>query len=264
MPDVLGRLVDRLTVEQAVTPTAEWARTLIREHDAARPRSRQTAIGMSAIGHPCARRNVYLLNGAPKTNPGDPLAAWIGTAVHAQLAEALEAHDAGWLTEVPVEVPGYGLTGNVDAWHPAHGIVLDWKVVGETTLRKVRASGPGQQYRYQIHTYAMALDMRHPVETVAIAFVPRSGRMASVHMWSEPYDQEVAEAALRRLEQLRIVAPLGPAFAPTGGDPLLCSWCPYWLPGSTDPAAGCPGMADTPTPVTPSTVAEALGGTNRK
>jgi hypothetical protein len=247
-----------------VIPTADQVRHIIRDHDANRPRSRQTSIGVSEIGHPCARRLVHKITGTKPTNAGDPLAAYIGTAVHAALAEAIAAH--GWRTEVPVTVPGYGLRGNVDAWHVADGLVLDWKVVGDTALRLVKASGPGEQYRTQIHTYGMALDLhgdepdRAPISDVLIVFVPRSGRLANLHVWSEPYDEGVAEAGLRRLDALRTVAPLGPALAPATES--FCSWCPYFLPGVTDLSVGCPGVPAAANPVT-ATIADTLG-TNRR
>lgn len=249
--------------------TADDVRRLIRNHADSRPRSRQADIGISEIEHPCARRLVHKINGTEPSNPGDPLAAWIGSATHAQLAEALEFAGEGWATEVPVTIPPYNLRGTVDAWHPWDGIVLDWKVVGESTLRRVRSEGPGRQYRGQVHTYAMALDCFAPelsvarvpssIQTVAIAFIPRSGRLANVHVWSEPYDEAVAEAALRRLEALRAVAPLGPALAPAVES--YCSWCPYWLPGTTDLNKACPGV---PAATRPATVAETLGNTTRR
>ena len=238
-----------------MTLTADWARQVIRDHDAARPRSQQTDIGVSELGHPCARRLVHKIIGTPRSNPGDPLAAYIGTATHAALAEALLASDAGWQVEVPVEFPPpISLRGNVDAWHAALGIVLDWKVVGDAALRRVKADGPGRQYQWQVHTYAAAL--RAPITTVAICFVPRSGRLANLHLWSEPYDHEIAEAALRRLEQLRTVAAIGhPALAPAVDS--WCSYCPYWQPGATDLRVACPGV---PPATRPATIAEHLSG----
>lgn len=233
---------------------ADTLRHIIRDHDANRPRSRQTAVGISEIGHPCARRLVHKINGTPPSNPGDPLAAYIGTAVHASLAEAISAVD-GWQAEVPVEVPGYNLPGTVDAWHPGDGIVMDWKIVGDAALRRVRTAGPGRQYRAQVHTYGAALDLRAPTRTVAIAFVPRSGRLANLHLWHEPYDQAVAEESLRRLDALRTVAPLGPALAPA--TEAFCHWCPYWLPGAGDLAVACPGVPAETDPAT-ATLTETL------
>lgn len=245
--------------------TADDLRQVIRDHDAARPRSQQTDLGISEIGHPCARRLIHKINGTAKSNPGDPLAAYIGTATHTALADAITAR--GWLTEVPVTIPGYGLRGNVDAWHLADGLVLDWKIVGDTALRRVKADGPGQQYRWQVHTYGMALDLhsgvgdRAPISEVMIAFVPRSGRLANLHLWSEPYDEAVAEAGLRHLDDLRTVAPLGPALAPATEH--FCSWCPYWLPGATDLRVACPGVPAATDPVA-APLAEHLGTDNRR
>lgn len=227
--------------------TADDLRTLIITHDDNRPRSLQTTIGPSELGHPCSRRLVHKLVGTAPSNTPDRGAAYIGTAVHAALADALAKHGNGWATEVPILIPGYNIPGNVDAWHAGDGLVLDWKVVGDTALKSAR-KGPSEQYRTQVHLYGLGIERSLPdahVRTVAIAYVPRSGRLTNLILWSEDYDENVAEVALRRYESLQAVAALGPSVAalvPTAD--AYCTWCPYWLPAATDLAESCPGHTD--------------------
>lgn len=236
--------------------TADWVRQLIRDHEQGRPRTQQTHLGISEVGNPCPRRIIHTLQRTPRVNRGDPLAAWIGTAVHVALAEAIR-RDREWLTEIPVHIPGYDLPGTVDAWHPRLGIVLDWKVVGESTLRTVRTQGPGDQYRTQLHLYALALQsIGGAAHRVVIAFIPRSGRLANVHLWEEPYQDQVAEHGLARLESLRALAahPQGAALAPPV--PAHCTYCPWWQPSATDLTRACPGSPPVSSP--PGSLIEAL------
>jgi hypothetical protein len=62
--------------------------------EADRPRSKQTALGPSEVGMECQRALAYrLLNTPEKPDPRLPWAPFIGTAVHAAIAEALEAEN---------------------------------------------------------------------------------------------------------------------------------------------------------------------------
>ena len=224
---------------------ADYCRRLIRGMADAKPRSRQVHIGPSELGGPCARRLVYRLSQTPKVNSdADPLAAWIGTAVHAEIEKSLGDE---WGTELPVSIPEYGIAGTLDAYHRPTRTVLDWKVVGDTTLRKVRTAGPGEQYRTQVHAYALGASLAgYDVDNVAVCFIPRSGRLSSLVLWSEPYDPDVVEAPLRRFEQLKAAADIAgsaaAAMVPTGD--AFCTGCPWFLPGATNPAEACPGHID--------------------
>jgi len=231
-------------------------RDLLRDIADRRPRNHQTAIGPSELGGACDRRLGYRMLGTAKNNTdADPLASWIGTAVHAAIEQAL-ADDPDWLCEIPVTLPGYGITGTLDAYHAPTRTVLDWKVVGATTLRKTRLVGMSEQYRTQVHTYGLALDMAGtPVAEVAVAMIPRSGRMQDLHLWSEPLNPAVVEAALRRYEQIQTVVTIAGDKAPLAlatGE-TFCQTCPWYLPGATDPAEACPGHIDPPTVTGPVT-----------
>lgn len=224
----------------------------------AHPRSLQTRIGPSELGHPCTRRVGYKLLGHPANEfPDDtPWLPTIGTAVHTWLEEQFTQANAGhdharWLTEVTVDVgqvAGTPITGSVDLYDRVTATVIDHKIVGPSTMKKYRTSGPGQQYRSQIHLYGRGLTRRGlPVDTVIVAFLPRNGELRDAHLWHEPYDEQVALDALQRVEGVALtVAALG-----KDGLRLLatadayCQRCPYYQRGSEDPAQGCPGHPGT-------------------
>jgi hypothetical protein len=82
---------------------------------------------------------------------------------------------------------------------------------------------------------------------VAIVFLPRGGLLSGLHVWSEPFDPQVAVDALKRYRATVLaLAHLDPERHPErwalfGTADAYCTWCPYFLPGSTDLSSGCPG-----------------------
>ena len=219
-------------------------RNLIRGIADARPRNHQVHIGPSELGGECDRRLGYRLLGTERVNSdGDPLASWIGTSVHAAIEAGLAGHP-DWECEVPVTLPAYGIAGTLDAYHIPTRTVVDWKVVGDTTLRKTRASGLGAPYRTQIHTYGLALDMAGtPVEHVSVVMIPRSGRLLNLAVFTEALDPEIVEAALRRYEGIKAMVTVAGAAAPTVLPTAdnFCQTCPWFLPAATDPTEACAG-----------------------
>ncbi|MFC4061489.1 hypothetical protein ACFOWE_24580 [Planomonospora corallina] len=221
------------------------------------PRSLQRELGPSEIGCPCDRRLGYRLAGVDPVNPHLPWLAYLGTALHGRLAADLDGRTlpdgARLLAEQPLdvgEVGGRTVTGTSDLY--VAGVVVDWKLVGTTSLRRYRAHGPGHQYRVQLHTYGRGYRRRGlPVTHVAIAFLPRTRELVHRHWWHEPYDERIAVEALRRVEAIAAaVAAAGPHVLP-----LLrtaeahCLYCPWFRPGSTDLTRACPGTAGLLTPV---------------
>ena len=213
---------------------------------AGRPRNHQVAVGPSEIGGPCARRLGFRLAGVPHVNPDtDPLASLIGTAMHALIDEALQDND-DWQTELAVELPAYGIRGTLDAYHAPTKTIVDWKLVGASSLRRYKTNGVGDQYRTQVHTYGLALAMTGiDVDHVAIAFLPRSGILAETYVWSEPLDHDIVDAALVRYETIRDAVTV----APDQALPLLptaeqfCQRCPWYIPAGAPPEA-CAGHRD--------------------
>lgn len=228
------------------------------------PRSLQTKIGPSEVGHPCARRIGYKLLNAPHVNRGQgvPWKPFVGTAVHAQLEDVFGTYDhtraiaspAGyeprWLTEMKVDVGVLGggpddvIEGSCDLYDRMTATVIDWKVVGPAPLKSYRASGPGQQYRSQAHLYGRGWGRRGlPVDTVMIVFLPRNDELHGTYVWHERYDEQVAIDALNRATGIKAVID---AFGnrsmhllPTAD--AWCFRCPYYRSGSIDLSSGCPG-----------------------
>lgn len=227
---------------------------VIKRAVASHPRSLQKRIGPSEVGHPCARRIGYKLlaheeNEFPDDTPWLPT---IGTAVHGWLEEQFTEANRGlddlrWLVEMTVsvgEIAGVDITGHCDLYDRVTATAIDHKVVGPTTLKKYRASGPGDQYRTQIHLYGRGIARRGlPIDTVAIAFLPRNGELRDAYIWHEPYDEQVALAGLQRAEGIALAAQtLGTAALPhLATADAYCTRCPFYRANSQDLAAGCPG-----------------------
>jgi hypothetical protein len=245
------------------------------------PRTLQRTIGPSGIGTACARRLAHELADTPRVRIDDDT-AWlpaIGRAVHAFLAEVFTLANTGrparWLVESRVhvgEITDYGdLDGNTDLYDLDTGTVIDWKIVGVTTLRNARAGRVGAEYRVQGHSYGLGWVNRGlPVRRVMIVFLPRNSRtVRDAVVWSERFDPAIAQRALRRAERVHALTRtlgLAAALALSNGalreagayalaDPAglaedlavpiadACRYCPWLAAGSHDLARACPGVA---------------------
>ena len=221
------------------------------------PRSLQAAVGPSELGTPCLRRLGYkAIDHDPKPNADtDPWASVIGTATHAWMADTYRAENAKldplaplrYLIEHRVHLPG-GISGSCDLFDRDTGDVIDWKITGLPRLKEYRKNGPGQQYRAQAHLYGLGMQLAgERVERVADVFLPRGGRIDQLHVWSEPYNPQIAIDALKRYEEIRAFHitldpqnnPENWALLPTAD--AYCAYCPFFLPGSADLGKGCPG-----------------------
>lgn len=234
----------------------------IRGAIAEQPRSRQTRIGPSELGIPCDRWMSHKLAGTPKVN--DRHAPWlptIGTAVHAWLEDVfslanLPAIQAGqpprWLLETEVSVgtvAGEDITGHCDLYDTVTATSVDWKTTGPTRLKHYRQHGPGEQYRAQGHLYGRGWRRKgYDVDTVAIAFLPRNAELDQAVWWSEPYDEQVAVAALARAEIIGMTSTaLGPAVHSVMSTvDHNCGYCPWFTVGATDLTRACPGDPSRP------------------
>jgi hypothetical protein len=248
----------------------EAVRRLIAQAAAAAPRSQQIDMGPSEAGEPCARRLAYKIIDWRK--PGrdlDPWAAVQGTAIHTWLAEVFRAENRRlgrerYLVEQHVQpvteadarlgLPGW-LTGCADLFDRDTGLVTDWKLTSPDRLRHYAAAGPGRKYRTQAHLYGRGLaNAGEHVRDVSIVFLPRATFLDGLHVWSEPYDPAIAEAAFKRLAAIRsALIALDPeanpgrwGFFPTA--PGSCRHCPWLKPGSRYLARGCPGHLDPASP----------------
>jgi hypothetical protein len=225
------------------------------------PRSQQRTIGPSEIGTPCDHCLAAKLAGWARTDDGVPWLPYIGTAVHAQLEEALLQHEnarnavhttgARYLTEARVMVGHIGgreIWGSTDLVDLTVGMTVDWKCVGASTLRKAKA-GPSQTYRVQAHLYARGWNLAgHRVDHVAIAYLPRNdmGGLNAAVWWHEPYDEQVAIDALDRANRIHANLTALDALGTEARDRWVtalpraegCFDCPKYPDGADLPAPG--------------------------
>lgn len=228
-------------------------RDAIRQH----PRSQQTRIGPSEIGHPCDRWISHKLAGTPEVNDrGAPWLPTVGTAVHAWLEDLFSAltidditagRQPRWLLERRVtigRVAGVDIDGQCDLFEILTGTSVDWKTCGKTRLDKYRRHGPDPDYRVQGHCYGRGWQLAgYAVHTVAICFLPRNAELDQTVWWSEPYDEQVAIRALARAEAIGMAAKaLGPAVHSVMSTvDHNCGDCPYMQLNATDLTRACPG-----------------------
>lgn len=197
-------------------------RSHIEEDIVNQPRSQQARIGPSELGIPCDRCLAHKLAGTPeRVTAHRQWLPYVGTAMHAQLADAfMERNQATganmrWLVETTVsvgDIDGVDITGHADLFDLATGTVVDWKLVGKTTLDNALkpnpktglANGPTPQYRVQAHLYGRGFTRRGlTVNRVAIYYLPRNGlSLRDGWYWSEPYDERIAIGALDRANRI--------------------------------------------------------------
>lgn len=182
------------------------------------PRSLQKRIGPSEIGMPCDHCLAARLAGWTKIENGTPWLPFIGTCVHEHFERfftnpANTENLIDCLTEARVTVgtiAGTPITGSTDLYikhvdlQAGPGMTVDWKIVGNAKLDKVRAhQHPGAQYEAQAHLYAKGWnDAGHPTSHVCVQFLPRNKMtMGQGYTWIAPYQPDIAEAALARANQ---------------------------------------------------------------
>lgn len=247
--------------ERPVVELFSDLRGVITDAMAAHPRSGQVRLGPSEIGCRCARRLGYKLAGMPEVNSQGPGAGWrpqVGTAVHEWLATIFRERNRGqpvrWLVEMKVEAGRIGdnvLDGSCDLYDRATASSIDWKVVGPTTLKTVRRSGPDWQYRVQGHTYAKGWTARGlPVDNVVVAYLPSAGDLNDAYFHSEPYDESIADRAIYRADLIASLVKTGgvEAAAQLPTEDAYCKSCPWYSPASTELTVACPGHKEIPEP----------------
>lgn len=221
-------------------------------------RSAQAHMGPSEIGSPCDRRIAMSLMGVPPVNPGgDGFAAWVGTQGHRGMADIYEWADGRsgrFAVETPLNFPSKLVPrGTGDLLDRRLRCFVDWKFMGNWSLKKLMQHGPSDTYRVQIHTYAYGATVRgEKVERVAIVGMPRQGaKLSELFVWSEPYDKTVALDALARVEAIARDVKVWSVGTNQDTASVIerfqvaddCRYCPNHLPKSTDLSHGCNGKA---------------------
>jgi hypothetical protein len=226
-------------------------------------RSQQTSLGPSEIGTPCDRRIAMSVLRIDPVNPGgDNWASFVGTCVHAGLAEMFlwaNADTGRYAVEVPLKFPSVHVPrGTGDLLDRTMCMFLDHKLMGRWSLDKLTTKGPSPVYRTQVHTYAYGARLKgEVVDHVAIIGWPReAGTLDDLYVWTEPYDPTVAIEALDRVERIaaevkRLSAPMRPDGDWSAGRPMEvarefgtaddCRFCPFHAPGDSTGERGCNG-----------------------
>ena len=212
------------------------------------PRSQQKRIGPSEIGTPCTHCLAARLAGWEKAELGVPWTTTKGTAIHFWLEHLFmdadtrrpdyvaRGHKKRWVCEETVWVGDIGdtpITGSTDLFDLHAGQTVDWKFVGQNSLKKYRAKGPSDTYRVQAHLYGRGWERRGcKVNAVSILFLPAQSAAWGDHFWwSEPYDEQIALAALERANHLDKQIRTLRAFA---GEEAVTQWI-----SGLDRADGC-------------------------
>jgi len=210
----------------------------LRWQDSQRDRSKQVAVGPSAIGG-CRRRVWHTLKQTEKTNiQVDSLSAIMGTFIHTGIAEAITREDPfGENFLIEQQVSSDIITGNIDLFIKDSGIVVDWKTTKVKSLRYF----PSKAQLYQVHVYGWLLEQNgHKVNFVSLVAIPRDGEMADIKVHMEPYSQEIAEEGLRWLDEIKeIIANDSPAPEPEEKVFFCSRYCSYY---DETGVIGCPSM----------------------
>ena len=213
-------------------------------------RSQQKALGASDIAAPCDRRMAYKMLDMAPSNFSDPWYMIIGTAVHAWLETCYKAKNkrlgrTRYLLEYKVKF-GTGLSGRLDCFDTDNNSIIDWKVVGTSTL-KAASIDLNEVYTDQLCLYAKGLsDKGFTVEWLQIVFLPRNNQLSKSIMQRVPFDIERAKAVLARHDAVKkTVKEHGvKALSLLTTDASGCFFCPYYLSGSPLLTEGCSGAQD--------------------
>lgn len=223
------------------------------DFEATSARSVQKSIGPSEIGVACQRALAYRLRDTPeRVDPRVPWAPIQGTATHAYMADVLQWHNKQlgrnrWIVEERVypddEHPGSG-----DAYDWDCETVIDWKLVGDSSLTKYRRH-VRPEYRIQAHLYGLGHERAgRPVKWVRLVYLARDWDYEKSFEWTEAYDPSIAIHALDRLYATSdLLNTLDVTNSPelwnaVPATPTAdCRYCKFYRPGSPADQTGCPG-----------------------
>jgi hypothetical protein len=172
----------------------------VRDYDAARPRSRQAAVGWSEVGG-CRAALGFRLDGAWESDETDTWAAQRGTAIHEYLGPIL----AGPGVRIEVDTEYRGIPGHADIVEPD---AIDDIKTTSLANSKLWADDHSllRRKRIQVHGYAAGLvDAGElPADcTVRLLVIPVDGTFADWWAYEEPFDRSLADEGADRLEEVR-------------------------------------------------------------
>lgn len=240
-------------------------RDVLIAYDAKQPRSLQTGLGPSELGSPCQAQIARKLVGAPKKPVTKPKwSPFQGLQVHKGMEGVVAFWNAElgrerWLAEDKLVIDDE-ISGSGDAYDTDYDMVVDWKHVGESTIKKIQAAQRAgkpipvqvpQIYRVQGHVYGLGhVKKGRNVQWVRLCFLFRGDDYDRSVEWTEEYKPEVAFWALTRyyaikdllieLDAIRHPDNIGLVPTNPGED---CFFCPYRRDGFAADWAGCPGKS---------------------
>lgn len=223
------------------------------------PRSLQTHLGPSELGAACDRQVVGKLVGAPRSNHvSDPWPSVVGSATHAWLAQAFDDDNARdkmlrWVTETRV-TPHPAYSGHADLYDAQEAAVVDHKVLGATSLNKIKSpKGPSRRYRVQLLLYGAGFRaLGLPVRRVVLAAYPRTAAtLDGLYIWEHlctPEDEVLIQDVLNQMAARQAAAQmirngqLQLDQIPITPDDDECFFCFLYRPQAAyDHGPGCPG-----------------------
>jgi hypothetical protein len=205
----------------------------VRDHDAAKPRSRQAEVGWSEVGG-CRAALGFRLDGAFVTDDPDTWGAQRGTAIHEYLERIIGAApyaaygDGGVSTEVPTEYRG--IPGHADI--VGRDYVTDIKTTSLANAL-VWAATPEvlRQKRIQAHGYAAGLVDAGELPddcTVRLLIIPVDGKFSDWFCYEEPFDRTLADEGADRLDYVRDLMAAGEPLPKDKPYAWCESWCPFF------------------------------------
>jgi hypothetical protein len=258
---------------QALNGNSAWGqryagqvRRIVTNHAMRAPRQVQVHLGPSELGVECDLQVVMKLLGFPNTNHVvDPWPSIVGTAVHAWLADAFSSynHLVGQLRFVaeqrvvpfPEHTDSQGHAGTADLYDALELAVVDHKILGETSMAKVRRDPP-RKYKAQLLLYALGYRrLGLPVNRVALVAYPRTtSTLNGLYVWDRPSSaaddeliSEVLEDTVRRKQLVTDIRTGRTTLAKVTRQPDddECYFCPFYRPevAKQPGLPGCPGTA---------------------
>ena len=167
--------------------------------DNTRSRSTQKRIGPSEVGG-CRRRTYYRMHDQETTNVPLRLSAIMGTAIHTTIEQAFYRADPfGSEYVLEMEVEYEGLMGHIDLYMPLKKELVDWKTTKLKNLKKF----PSPEQLMQVNLYGYLLKKNgYELETVTLVGIARDGDERDIRVYSEPYNEKIAEDGLFWVKEL--------------------------------------------------------------
>ena len=201
---------------------------LVKDWDAARPRSSQAEVGWSEVGG-CRSALGFRVRGDWESDEPDGWGAARGTAIHGLMEEVLRGRP-GVRTEATTSYRG--IPGHADLIVIDETSVTDHKTtkLANSQLWKQKPSALRQK-RIQAQGYAAGLiDAGELPETatVRLLVIPVDGTYDDWWAWEEPFDRSLADEGADRLEWVRDRVAAGEPLPKDEPYRFCADWCRWF------------------------------------